>query len=96
MVALQVYCPASSKLTSLSTTLLVYSEDDFTTRAGISMDSCGEIHTKFKPTGTSTAGCSSTMHSSVGDEPDRMGLGALDIRSMFGWGTMEEIKKALT
>jgi hypothetical protein len=33
------------------------------------------------------------MHSSVGDEPDRIGLGALGIRSMFGWRTVEEINK---
>ena len=53
------------------------------------MEPSGEIQTKLKFTGMSTAGCSSTMHSSVGDEPDRIGLRALDIRSMFGRVTAE-------
>ena len=83
-----MYCPASSKLISLSTTLFMYSEDDFVTRVDISVELCGEIHTKFKFTGIFTAGCSSTMHSSVGDDPVRIGLGALDITSMLGWGTI--------
>jgi hypothetical protein len=33
------------------------------------------------------------MHSNVGDEPDRIALVALGIRSMFGWGTVKDIKK---
>ena len=92
MLTLQVYCPASAKLTSLSTTLLVYNENDFITRFDISIEPCGEDHKTCKSTGTSTAGCSSTIHSSIGDKPDRMGLGALDIRSMFGWVTADKIR----
>ena len=38
-------------------------------------------------TGMSTAGCSSTIRSSIGDEPDRIGLDAFDTRQTSGLGT---------
>ena len=65
----------------------VYSVRDFI--AGLVADViAGPVHTVFTGTGTFTAVLNSTVQVRVGEDPDRMGLGVLDIRLTTGWGTM--------
>ena len=50
----------------------------------------GPVHTIFTGTGTFNTGLNSTMQVRVGEDPDKMGLGASEIMLTLGWGTVHD------